>query len=110
MTDDTFLQDIRNVQDDLKDVSGAGPQKFDRRVCSVDHHAGRSRSELMTDDTFLQDIRNVQDDLKDVSGAGPQKFDRLTNGVLTFEVQPVNDRCFYVTNGMIHIHAKQVHA
>jgi hypothetical protein len=40
----------------------------------------------------------------------PQKFDRLTNGVLTFEVQPVNDRCFYVTNGMIHIHAKQVHA
>lgn len=40
----------------------------------------------------------------------PQKFDRITNGVVTFEVQPVNDRCFYVTNGMIHIHAKQVHA
>lgn len=40
----------------------------------------------------------------------PQKFDRITNGVVTFEVQPVNDRCFYVTEGMIHIHAKQVHA
>jgi hypothetical protein len=38
----------------------------------------------------------------------PQKFDRITNGVLTFEVQPVNDRCFYTTEGMIHIHAKQV--
>lgn len=40
----------------------------------------------------------------------PQKFDMISNGVLTFEVQPINDRCFYVTEGMIHIHAKQVHS
>jgi hypothetical protein len=40
----------------------------------------------------------------------PQKFDRLTNVTGTFEVQPVSDKCFYVSSGMIHIHAKQVHS
>lgn len=40
----------------------------------------------------------------------PQKFDRITDGTDVFEVHPLNDKCFYLNSGLIHIHAKQVHA
>ena len=40
--------------------------------------------------------------------AKPQTGDKITNGTLTYGVQPVLDKCFYVVDGMMHIHAKRI--
>lgn len=38
----------------------------------------------------------------------PAVGDRVTNGTLTYQVQPIVDKCFYTVGGLIHIHAKRV--
>ena len=38
----------------------------------------------------------------------PAVGDRITNGTLTYQVQPIFDKCFYTVGGLIHIHAKKV--
>lgn len=40
--------------------------------------------------------------------ANPQSGDRITNGTLTYQVQPLIDKCFYTVGGLIHIHAKRI--
>lgn len=56
----------------------------------------------------LQSFRGKASDMGTMGD--PQRFDRITDGTRTFEVQPAGDKCFYVVHGLIHIHAKQVHA
>ena len=38
----------------------------------------------------------------------PQHGDKITDGTLTYQVQPVIDKCFYTVGGLIHIHAKRI--
>lgn len=40
--------------------------------------------------------------------AKPQTGDKITDGTLTYGVQPVLDKCFYVVDGLMHIHAKRI--
>ena len=38
----------------------------------------------------------------------PLRGDKITDGTLTYEVQPIIDKCFYTVGGLVHIHAKRV--
>ena len=38
----------------------------------------------------------------------PLRGDKVTDGTTYYEVQPIFDKCYYLIEGMIHIHAKRV--
>lgn len=38
----------------------------------------------------------------------PLRGDKITDGTLTYEVQPIIDKCYYAVGGLVHIHAKRV--
>ena len=40
--------------------------------------------------------------------AKPQSGDKITDGTLSYGVQPVLDKCFYVVGGLIHVQAKRI--
>lgn len=38
----------------------------------------------------------------------PLRGDKITDGTTTYEVQPIQDKCYYTVGGLLHIHAKRV--
>lgn len=85
-----------------------GSQSISITLYQRNSPAIRDNGDGMVIEETLESFRGKASDMGSLGE--PQRFDKITDGTQMFEVQPVGDKVFYVVHGLLHIHAKQVHA